>query len=139
MKANNVKLVVVNGKKIVKTLNVEEGHSGAPVKVKGFSGAKFILENEDGFAPENITTTRVGNDLLIRLEGSTDPDIVIEGYYGQDASLVGRAEDNVYYAYIASDAEPSHFVSALSNGETAAQVLGRGTAVDMAGLVPGTD
>ncbi|HWX01532.1 Ig-like domain-containing protein [Collimonas sp.] len=122
MAANAVKLFVVNGKQITQSIDLHV--QGSAAKVKAPRGGKFILaEADSGAAPENITVQRVGNDLQLSLEGAEQPALIIEDYYGQDgqqAELVGVAEDGAYYTYIANDAS-----GLLADGASSAQVLGR--------------
>ncbi len=48
-----------NGKNIDHTVDAA-ANGKAPLKIKVQKGAKYLLKGEDGFAPENVTLTRVG-------------------------------------------------------------------------------
>ncbi|QFZ86286.1 hypothetical protein GFK26_27760 [Variovorax paradoxus] len=112
-----------NGRNIDHT--VDAAATGkAPLKIKVQKGAKYLLKDEDGFAPENVTLTRVGADLHITLEGETSPSLVLEGYYAQSepVGLYGVAEDGQLYAYTGTDATSEVF--SLTEGQSTAVALG---------------
>ncbi|WP_447778697.1 Ig-like domain-containing protein [Variovorax boronicumulans] len=112
-----------NGKNIDHT--VEAAANGkAPLKIKVGKGAKYLLKGEDGFAPENVTLTRVGADLQVTLEGESSPSLVLEGYYAQSepVGLYGVAEDGQLYAYARTDAAGDIYT--LSEGQSAPVALG---------------
>lgn len=134
---NKVKLVVMNNDKVAEMLNLRVTLGGEAAKVKATKGNKFLLvEEETGFAPENISAQRVGNDLHVSLEGTEQdqPQAVLQGYYeGEGKSLLGQAENGSYYEYIPTDANPSNFVGALADGTSAPLALGGG-GLDVAAL-----
>ncbi|MBK5143707.1 Ig-like domain repeat protein, partial [Budviciaceae bacterium BWR-B9] len=87
--------------------------SGKPIKIKIQPGNKYLLKNQDdNYAPENVTLQRNGDDLYVILEGDSAPAIVIEDYYvsGDNTPLLGMAEDGQVYAYVITDG------SALGDG-----------------------
>lgn len=124
MATKKTKVVVnSNGRNIDHT--VEAAMNGkAPVRIKVQKGAKYLLKGDDGFAPENVTLTRVGNDLQITLEGETSPGLVLEGYYAQSepVGLYGVAEDGQLYAYARTDGAGD--IYALAEGQSAPVALG---------------
>ncbi|MES2251633.1 MAG: Ig-like domain-containing protein [Pseudomonadota bacterium] len=124
MATKKTKVVVnSNGRNIDHT--VEAAANGkAPVRIKVQKGAKYLLKGDDGFAPENVTLTRVGNDLQITLEGETSPGLVLEGYYAQSepVGLYGVAEDGQLYAYARTDGAGE--IYALAEGQSAPVALG---------------
>ncbi|PBI92173.1 HYR domain protein [Variovorax boronicumulans] len=124
MATKKTKVVVnSNGRNIDHT--VEAAANGkAPVRIKVQKGAKYLLKGDDGFAPENVTLTRVGNDLQITLEGETSPGLVLEGYYAQSepVGLYGVAEDGQLYAYARTDGAGD--IYALAEGQSAPVALG---------------
>jgi len=124
MATKKTKVVVnSNGRNIDHT--VEAATNGkAPVRIKVQKGAKYLLKGDDGFAPENVTLTRVGNDLQITLEGETSPGLVLEGYYAQSepVGLYGVAEDGQLYAYARTDGAGD--IYALAEGQSAPVALG---------------
>ena len=99
-----VQINVNNAKELVSTHAVQAGAGakGQALHLRAQKFVKYELVNEGtGFAPENIATKRVGNDLHVAFEKSdiATPDLVIEGYYDNPgtAAIVGRAENGVYY------------------------------------------
>ncbi|PLC01752.1 hypothetical protein CY658_29905 [Variovorax sp. RO1] len=112
-----------NGRNIDHTVDAAESGK-APLKIKVGKGAKYLLKGEDGFAPENVTLTRVGEDLHVTLEGETSPSLVLEGYYAQSepVGLYGVAEDGQLYAYTGTDATSEVF--SLAEGQSTAVALG---------------
>ncbi|MBK5143713.1 Ig-like domain repeat protein [Budviciaceae bacterium BWR-B9] len=81
-------------------------NSGKPIKIKIQPGNKYLLKNQDdNYAPENVTLQRNGDDLYVILEGDSAPAIVIEDYYvsGDNTPLLGMAEDGQVYAYVITD------------------------------------
>ncbi|RIX77727.1 hypothetical protein [Acidovorax cavernicola] len=93
MASKKTKVVVSSNGKNIDHAMAAKGQ--APVKIKTQAGAKYLLKGEDGFAPENVTLTRVGADLHITLEGETTPGLILEGYYAhsEPLGLYGVAED----------------------------------------------
>ena len=124
MATKKTKVVVnSNGRNIDHT--VEAAANGkAPVRIKVQKGAKYLLKGDDGFAPENVTLTRVGNDLQITLEGETSPGLVLEGYYAQSepVGLYGVAEDGQLYAYARTDGAGD--IYALAEGQSEPVAVG---------------
>ncbi|MDD3591451.1 MAG: hypothetical protein PHO65_02330 [Sulfurovum sp.] len=112
----------------VKTDAAHPALAGKTVHIKAHSDVKYeLVEKAGGYAPENIVVKRVGKDLYIAFEGSDidDPDVIIDAYYDEsEASIVGEAENGLYYEYIPESAELSEAVSSLKNGVAAGQALG---------------
>ena len=106
-----------------------DGARGKGLRIQAQKHVKYELVNDDStFAPENIATRRVGNDLHIAFEQSdiAQPDVVLEGYYNNpgDAAIVGRAEDGLYYNYVPESGLPQEAVSQLGDNMLAGQALG---------------
>lgn len=112
----------------VKTHAAYPALAGKGVHIKAHSNVKYVFtEKSNGYAPENMAVKRVGKDLHIAFEGSDidDPDLIIEGYYDEsDESIVGQAENGLYYEYIPEGADLSDAVSGLKNGVSSGQALG---------------
>lgn len=128
-KSTNVKAVVLRKYTASKPIDLHAvTEQQAAVRIKAKKGLKIILTDEDTqFAPENITASRVGNDLHIALEGTPldQAELVIENFFTtEEVYLIGQAEDGSYYNYIASNGEFSHFASELLEGDEAPLVLG---------------
>lgn len=127
MNAIPVNVAVVDKKTVVEAQVLRNGKNGKPVKIKAIANGKYILaEGEKGVAPENITVKRVGKSLWVILEdGDLDkPDLIIEDFFVYPGQLVGKAEDNAFHEYIASDARDDHEAAALADGDYSALVLG---------------
>ncbi|QTD31476.1 Ig-like domain-containing protein [Pseudomonas fluorescens] len=125
MNPSAVNIAVVDGKTITEAVDLSTVKAGKPVRIKAIEGGKYILaEGEKGVAPENITIKRVGKDLHLSLEGSDEPQLIIEGFYEHGGQLVGVAEDGAYYEYVSSDAEKEHEPAFLMDNDSSALVLG---------------
>ncbi|MCF6207667.1 MAG: Ig-like domain-containing protein, partial [Sulfurovum sp.] len=103
-------------------------HSGNPIHIKAQTHTNYeLIEKNSGYAPENIATKRVGDDLYIAFEGSdiNTPDIIIDDYYNHLGDLIiGKAEDGFYYNYVPESAVEADAISALDAGDMAGQALG---------------
>ncbi|MEW6466056.1 MAG: Ig domain-containing protein, partial [Pseudomonadota bacterium] len=91
----------------LKSYEVTAGQAGAgqALRIAAEKNVKYELINQDtGFAPENIAAKRVGKDLHIAFEKSDigRPDLIIENYYedGVLGAVTGQAENGLYYNYI---------------------------------------
>ncbi len=127
----NLQINVNNVKGLVSTHKVQSGAGakGQQLRLQAQKQVKYELVDEaTRFAPENIATKRVGNDLHIALEQSNidSADIIIVGYYDEvDAAvLTGKAESGVYYNYIPESGLPTDAVSRLGDNMLAGQALG---------------
>ncbi|PIE44689.1 MAG: hypothetical protein CSA45_05725 [Gammaproteobacteria bacterium] len=90
-----------------------------------------LIDNETGFAPQNIIVKRVDHNLHVLLEdGDMEPDIIIEDYYGDGNPaevtnlLVGQHENSNIYAYVPESGDIPDAVSMLSEEIASPQVLG---------------
>ncbi|WP_233871715.1 Ig-like domain-containing protein [Paraburkholderia adhaesiva] len=97
-----------------------------PVKVKVHHGVKYLLVDENGqVAPEDVTLTRVGEDLCVTMEGQSTPSLVLEGYFSPSeapAGLYGIAEDGQLYAYAPTNGASG--IAALADGGNMPVALG---------------
>jgi large repetitive protein len=124
----------------VKTIDVVQraGDAGAPVLIQAVPGAKYELQelNRDKqTAPEYVKVRRKGKNLYITFEDGSEPDVVIEDYYGSDAQgLIGEAESGLYYDYIPEDPNPDGLVSMLIDDAPAVNVALGGYEVTPFGL-----
>ncbi|WP_313642232.1 Ig-like domain-containing protein [Stenotrophomonas sp.] len=99
---------------------------GKAVRIKAISGGKYLLSEDGGAAPENITVKRIGKNLHVALEG-TDPDqaeLIIEGFFDHPGELIGQAEDGAYYAYVAVDGDTDSAAAFLLDGVSSPLALG---------------
>ena len=143
--AKNIQVLVTTGsKETSKTLDVVQagGDAQTPARIKATPGARYQLQDPaaKNTGPEKITSKRVGKDLHVMLDGSTDADLIVEGYYDDNMltdnnrGLFGQAEDGQLYEYISADADPAGLPINLADGGSAmSQVLG--TSAGAAGLV----
>ncbi|HMN20049.1 MAG TPA: Ig-like domain-containing protein [Ottowia sp.] len=126
-----VQININNDREVVSSHQVQSGAGakGQALHLQAQKNVKYELVNEDsGFAPENIATKRVGNDLHIAFEKSDieQPDVVIEGYYDDPgtAAIVGKAESGVYYNYVPESGLNQEAISQLGDSMLAGQALG---------------
>lgn len=127
----NVQINVNNAAEVVSSHQVQSGAGakGQALRLQAQKHVKYELVNEEsGFAPENIATKRVGQDLHIAFEKSDidQPDVVIEGYYDDPgaATIVGRAENGLYYNYVPESGLNQEAISQLGDSVLAGQALG---------------
>ncbi|MFK3662121.1 Ig-like domain-containing protein [Scandinavium sp. NPDC088450] len=136
MESQGVNIVVIEGNKIEKTLKLQQTEGSKPVTLDAVENGKYMLaEDGNGFAPENITVKRVGDDLYISLEGEdTDhPQLIIRDYYLNEGELVGKGEDGAYYSYVTAYGQDS---AALTGDAAQPMALGSDSIPDFAaGLV----
>jgi VCBS repeat-containing protein len=136
--AKTIKVLVNTGNEQTnKTFDVTQGSgkAGKPTAVKAIKGARYQLEDPaaKNVGPENIRTKRVGKNLHVMLDGSSEADLIIEGYYDEDMltetnrGLYGRAEDGKLYEYIPEDPTPAGLpINLADGGKPTSQVLGGG-------------
>jgi len=96
--------------------------AGAALHIAAEDGAYYqFTDLATGIGPENLTTARTGDDLLIHFDGDGQPDLVIDNYFtrGQGA-LVGAQENGGLASYPVTRA-PEH---ALASEIITAQPLG---------------
>ncbi|MFC0322566.1 Ig-like domain-containing protein [Gallibacterium melopsittaci] len=120
-------LNINNSKETIQTLKLEKGQL---IKIKAQAKVHYqFTDEETQFAPENIMTKRVGDDLVIAFEGSDieQPDLIIEDYYNQennDCLLVGQYENGQIYPYVPESTLQTDAVTLLADGNSAGQALG---------------
>ena len=114
-------------------LSAEAGADPVKISANGFKNGKFVLSEEDGLAPDNLTVQRVGDDLAVSMEGAVteQPQLLIENFYQGENTLAGLAEDGSYHAYVGSDVLNS--VAQLSPGMQAGQALSAAPLEGMSG------
>ncbi|WP_168198758.1 Ig-like domain-containing protein [Jejubacter calystegiae] len=115
METKTVNVVVLDGKKLEKTMALPQEQTGQPIILNAIKDGTYILaEQGDGVAPENITIKRVGDDLYLSLEGGDPehPELIIRDYYLNGGELVGKGEDGQYYNYVTAIGQESDSVSA---------------------------
>ena len=124
--AKTIRFIVNTGKaQTTQTFDVTQGSvQGQPMRIQAVNGARYQLQDPaaNNTAPQNLRTKRLGKNLHISLEGSTESDLIIEGYYdappemGGQGSVYGRAEDGKLYEYVPQDASAMQSPMALRDG-----------------------
>ena len=113
-----------------KTLETVKLNTTKKVVIKVQPNVNYeLVDDATQYAPQNIVTKRMGNDLYIAFEGTdinVDSDLVLEGYYENknNVYLLGMAEDGSYYAYIPESGIKTDAVPMLADQVFAPQVLG---------------
>ena len=124
----NIILKINNASETVQSINLNTNLKQA-VRVQAQNDVNYqLIDQNTGYAPENITTKRVGNDLQIAFEGSDieQPDLIIEDYYDQDNSnlLVGTHENGNLYPYVPETGVQTDAVTLLAQEVSVGQALG---------------
>ena len=124
----NIILKINNASETVQSINLNTNLKQA-VRVQAQNDVNYqLIDQNTGYAPENITTKRVGNDLQIAFEGSDieQPDLIIENYYDQDNSnlLVGAHENGNLYPYVPETGVQTDAVTLLAQEVSVGQALG---------------
>ncbi|ALK89388.1 Ig-like domain-containing protein [Limnohabitans sp. 63ED37-2] len=127
-----------------------QGGRGQPVRLKAKAGAKYQLldlEKAKAVGPDYVKVKRVGKNLHILFEGSTEADVIIEDYYdvmpeGYNG-VVGQAENGNFYEYIPEDPDAKGLIPQLADGGQAvsvalggAEVVGSGAALAVLAFNP---
>ncbi|WP_373741988.1 Ig-like domain-containing protein [Neisseria sp.] len=130
--SKSITLKINNAKETLETVKFQTA-SGEVLRVPAQAKVNYqLVDDATQFAPENITTKRVGDNLNIAFEGTdiNNPDVIIEGYYSEatDASksslLIGQHENGSFYPYVPESAEAADAVTALAEEVVAGQALG---------------
>jgi len=134
------------------TVDVTQGQGGRgqPVLLKAKAGAKYQLldlEKAKAVGPDYVKVKRVGKNLHILFEDSTEADVIIEDYYevmpeGYNG-VVGQAENGNFYEYIPEDPDVKGLIPQLADGGQAvsvalggAEVAGSGAALAILAFNP---
>ncbi len=131
--SQEIAVIVKDGQNVVSTNTVMEGSgaTGRPLIVKAGSKQSIELKNiATGVAPDQIHVTKDGKNLKIKLgkkvsDADDSSDIIIEGYFDNDASLIGVAENGQYYNFIPQGANPDSSYYSLGG-----DVIGTATETD---------
>ncbi|OBX06742.1 hypothetical protein QV08_09480 [Gallibacterium salpingitidis] len=105
---------------------------GKTLKLKAIEKLNYQLINEEtGYAPEEILLKREGDNLKIYLDKDSkrkSADIVIEDYYKgdneKDCLIIGKAGNGKIYAYVPESGDMAEAVTVLQDTKVALQVLG---------------
>ena len=94
--------------RVNKTVEIVQG-STTHIQAKG--GERFELHDaQSGISPaiKKIITKRVGNNLHIQFEGSTQPDLIIDNYYDEGVlpnEFTGVSEDGQVFDYVIGESQ----------------------------------
>ncbi|VEJ20825.1 Ig-like domain-containing protein [Neisseria animaloris] len=130
--SKNITLNINNTKETLETVKFQTA-SGQPLRIPAQAEVNYqLVDEETNFAPENIMTKRVGDNLEIAFEGSdiNNPDLILEGYYSNETGasktslLIGQHENGNVYPYVPESTEPSEAVTMLASEVVAGQALG---------------
>ena len=132
MQNQNITVKLHNANKVISTFQATKGPD-QPVIIQAKKNVNYeFIDAATQFAPENIKTKRVGNDLHVAFEDDRkhpfETDLIIEDYYNQDGTstnlLIGLHENGSYYAYVPESGLQEHAVSLLADEIAAGQALG---------------
>lgn len=134
-----VAVIVKDGQNVVSNNVVTQGSgaAGKPLIVKAGSKQRIELKDLDTHvAPDQVRVTKDGKNLKIKIGKKAAPeddaaDIIIEGYFDNNASLIGVAENGEYYNFIPQGANYDSYYS------LGGEVIGEETATDWMPLVLG--
>ncbi|MBN2842537.1 MAG: hypothetical protein JXM68_05570, partial [Sedimentisphaerales bacterium] len=137
--SQKVAVIVKDGQNVVSNNVVMEGSgaAGKPLIVKAGSKQRIELKDLDTHvAPDQLRVTKDGKNLKIKIgkkatEADDAADIIIEGYFDNNASLIGVAENGEYYNFIPQGANYDSYYS------LGGEVIGEETATDWMPLVLG--
>lgn len=145
--AKNYKIHIHTGKaENNKVIDVQQhaGDKGQPVRIKAQAGAKYVLEEigrDKAPAPDRVLARRNGKHLEIIFEDGSQPDLIIEDYYGEMPAgyngLIGQAENGSFYEYIPEDPTREGFVPDLVDGISPTHLALGGEEVSAAGAAVG--
>ena len=131
--AKTYKILVNDGKGTdIKPVSVVQGAgaNGDPVRMTAKRGWRFELQDDlkgKGLGPDQVRLKRIGKNLGLMFDGSTNPDVVIEDYYAENEDkdkdngmpmIVGQAENGGIYEYVPQDPAASSMASELKEGNT---------------------
>jgi hypothetical protein len=118
-----VSITIVDGKTTVQKLALHPAGQAQALHIKAIPQGHYLLADEKGLGPQNITVKRVGKDLHITHDDADQPQVIIEGFYDSDSQLSGMTSDGNLAQYSASDTVQEHDAAFLMEGVSAPQVL----------------
>ncbi len=142
MTVQNITITINNQKQSIENYSLIGGRNGIgtkgrPLHIEAKENVNYLLTNTDTqFAPENIATKRVGNNLYIAFEGAdiNSPDLIIDNYFAingdsnssadQANLIIGQHENGKYYPYVPESASKEDAISQLAENHQAGQALG---------------
>ena len=113
-----------------------------PLAVKAVPGGKYqLVDATTGYGPENIRSSRVGQNLQVFFESRSQPDLVIEDYYAEAPEgfngLIGESESGRFYEYIPETAAGNSAVPLLADGSNQVGMALGGAEINASGAAVG--
>jgi hypothetical protein len=105
-------------------------------------GGKYqLVDATTGYGPENIRSSRVGQNLQVFFESRSQPDLVIEDYYAEAPEgfngLIGESESGRFYEYIPETAAGNSAVPLLADGSNQVGMALGGAEINASGAAVG--
>lgn len=122
--AKNIIKIIDSQDKVVSQTQITSGKS---VTVPAKEGQSYeFISGATKRAPDEIKTTREGNNLKVEIkDGEEVSTTIIEDYYTNgEGDLVGLAEDGHYYNFVPEEMGNDYMVTDLADGVTSFQALG---------------
>ena len=122
-------LLVVDGKKVIKTATLPTRMDGQPVHITAIDGGKYLLSSgENQAAPDHVIVKRVGNDLqMFTQDGDNTPELIIDGFYQHQGELSGLAPDGSYHVYVNQEGSDRDAFLLLDDNGSSTLILGDAT------------
>lgn len=110
---------VVSGGAVVDARPFSSVKSGKVARIAATKGARYVLADApDGSAVADVKASRAGNDLVLE-QGSDDTaqtTLIIEGFFGSDAQLVGVGAQGEYLLYLSANDGGATDVAQMADG-----------------------
>ncbi|MDO5692020.1 MAG: Ig-like domain-containing protein [Pseudomonadota bacterium] len=119
-------LLKIHDAQATQATHVIQAGSKHPLVLKTQGKTNYqLIEEESGLAPDRVVTQRVGDDLHVSFEGSTEPDLILQDYYpNPESPLIGQDLSGIYYHYVAETGAHNLMLPTLSDGAVSGLVLG---------------
>jgi hypothetical protein len=122
--ATNIIKIIDSQDKVVSQTQVTSGKS---ITVSAKEGQSYeFVSGATKRAPDEIKTTREGNNLKVEIkDGEEVSTTIIEDYYTNgEGDLVGLAEDGHYYSFVPQEMGADYMATDLADGVSSFQALG---------------
>ncbi|UNH31781.1 Ig-like domain-containing protein [Moellerella wisconsensis] len=142
MTSKNITIKINNNSETIKDYSFTAGFNGIgakgqPLHIEAQKNVNYLLINNDTqYAPENIATKRIGDNLYIAFEGADidAPDLIIDNYFAVDGEIdsavnqtnliIGQHENGKYYPYVPESTLENDAISQLAENHQAGQAIG---------------
>lgn len=106
------------------------GEKGQPTRIPAQKDARYQLQyaSNQTTAPQTISAKRVGKNLYVSLDGGSEADLIVEGYYDELSStdtlsnIYSQLADDAIHEYVAGTSGSS-IAELPDGGDFASQVL----------------